>query len=89
MSWDWYLQKWLEVCSKKTGEPPVCELCQYQYIRQKKFVVRTLLSPRLEIIDQSLSNQGVILSFHSINKTSLRSVTGECRASPAGTQSST
>ena len=32
-------QKWLEVSSKKSSDPPGCELCQYQYIRHKKFVV--------------------------------------------------
>ena len=35
-----HFQKWLEVSSKKNSEPPGCELCQYQYIRHKKFVVR-------------------------------------------------
>lgn len=32
-------QKWLEVSSKRRNGPPCCELCQYQYLRHKKFVV--------------------------------------------------
>ena len=34
-----FLQKWLEVSSRRRSGPPACELCQYQYLRQKKFVV--------------------------------------------------
>ena len=33
------LQKWLEVSSRRRSGPPCCELCQYQYLRHKKFVV--------------------------------------------------
>ena len=32
-------QKWLEVSSKRRNGPACCELCQYQYLRHKKFVV--------------------------------------------------
>ena len=35
-----FLQKWLEVSSRRRSGPPCCELCQYQYLRHKKFVVR-------------------------------------------------
>ena len=63
------LQKWLEVCSRKTGDPPVCELCQYQYIRHKKFVV----SQTWEYNPNISSSQ------------TLRLATGGCRASPART----
>ena len=38
-----FLQKWLEVSSRRHSGPPCCELCQYQYLRHKKFVVRRLL----------------------------------------------
>merc|ERR1719147_232918 len=31
------LKKWLEVSCKNESAPPGCELCQYQYIRNKKF----------------------------------------------------
>lgn len=48
------LAKWLEVCSKKTGEPPVCELCQYQYIRQKKFVISNWRVPSISSRDSVL-----------------------------------
>ena len=44
-----FKQKWLEVCSKKNAAPPGCELCQYQYIRHKKFVVS--LSVYILIVD--------------------------------------
>ncbi len=33
-------QKWLEVSSKRRNGPACCELCQYQYLRHKKFVVK-------------------------------------------------
>ena len=36
----YFFQKWLEVSSKRRTGPPSCELCQYQYLRHKKFVVR-------------------------------------------------
>merc|ERR550519_2890711 len=48
------LAKWLEVCSKKTGEPPVCELCQYQYIRHKKFVISNWRVPSISSRDTVL-----------------------------------
>merc|ERR1719431_1609015 len=37
------LKKWLEVSSKKNSDPPGCELCQYQYIRHKKFMISNWL----------------------------------------------
>ena len=39
---DYLLQKWLEVSSRRRSGPPCCELCQYQYLRHKKFVVSIL-----------------------------------------------
>jgi len=48
------LAKWLEVCSKKTGDPPVCELCQYQYIRHKKFVISNWRVPSISSKDKVL-----------------------------------
>jgi len=48
------LAKWLEVCSRKTGEPPVCELCQYQYIRHKKFVISNWRVPSISAKDRVL-----------------------------------
>ena len=37
-----FLQKWLEVSSRRHSGPPCCELCQYQYLRHKKFVVSVM-----------------------------------------------
>jgi len=48
------LAKWLEVCSRKTGEAPVCELCQYQYIRHKKFVISNWRVPSISSKDKVL-----------------------------------
>jgi len=48
------LMKWLEVSSKKNSEPPGCELCQYQYIRHKKFVISNWLLPSCSSKDKVL-----------------------------------
>ena len=43
-----FFQKWLEVSSKRRNGPPCCELCQYQYLRHKKFVVKIINSVLIE-----------------------------------------
>jgi len=48
------LMKWLEVSSKKNSDPPGCELCQYQYIRHKKFVISNWLMPSCSSKDKVL-----------------------------------
>jgi len=48
------LMKWLEVSSKKNSDPPGCELCQYQYIRHKKFVISNWLVPSCSSKDKVL-----------------------------------
>jgi len=48
------LMKWLEVCSKKNSDLPGCELCQYQYIRHKKFVISNWMVPSCSSKDKVL-----------------------------------
>jgi len=48
------LKKWLEVSSKKSSDPPGCELCQYQYIRHKKFMISNWLVPSCSSKDKVL-----------------------------------
>jgi len=48
------LKKWLEVSSKKNSDPPGCELCQYQYIRHKKFMISNWLVPSCSSKDKIL-----------------------------------
>ena len=45
----YFFQKWLEVSSKRRTGPPSCELCQYQYLRHKKFVVRKIHSNDVKV----------------------------------------
>jgi len=48
------LKKWLEVSCKNESIPPGCELCQYQYIRHKKFVISNWLLPSCSKKDKML-----------------------------------
>jgi hypothetical protein len=43
------MQKWLEVSARKHSGPPCCELCQFQYLRQKKFATVPLMQKWLEV----------------------------------------
>ena len=67
------LQKWLEVSSKKNSEPPGCELCQYQYIRHKKFVVSA--NTMLHVAAIYIGRDVVKKFVHGIAKFSRSSVT--------------
>lgn len=48
------LLKWLEVSARKHSGPPCCELCQFQYLRHKKFVVSHFLFPSCSTRDKIL-----------------------------------
>lgn len=48
------LLKWLEVSSKRRNGPPCCELCQYQYLRHKKFVISHWRFPECSLKDKIL-----------------------------------
>jgi len=48
------LLKWLEVSSKRRTGPPSCELCQYQYLRHKKFVISHWRFPECSLKDKIL-----------------------------------
>lgn len=54
------LLKWLEVSSKKNGGPPSCELCQYQYLRHKKFVISHCLFPSCSAKDKFLHSVFIV-----------------------------
>ena len=75
-------QKWLEVSSKKNSEPPGCELCQYQYIRHKKFVVRNTFKYQYIIIRYIYSTRenfmkiAIQITIHPITNTN----NCECKA---------
>jgi len=48
------LLKWLEVSSRRRSGPPCCELCQYQYLRHKKFVISHWRFPECSLRDKFL-----------------------------------
>merc|ERR1719422_744311 len=48
------LLKWLEVSSRRRSGPPSCELCQYQYLRHKKFVISNWRFPECSLKDKIL-----------------------------------
>lgn len=48
------LLKWLEVSSKRRNGPACCELCQYQYLRHKKFVISHWRFPECSLKDKIL-----------------------------------
>jgi len=48
------LLKWLEVSARKNTDAPCCELCQFQYLRKKRFVVSHCLFPSCSTRDRVL-----------------------------------
>ncbi|TRY70986.1 hypothetical protein TCAL_16452 [Tigriopus californicus] len=48
------LLKWLEVSSRRRSGPPCCELCQYPYLRHKKFVISNWRYPECSLRDKVL-----------------------------------
>jgi len=48
------LLKWLEVCSRKNSDAPCCELCQFQYLRKKRFLLSQCLFPSCSTRDKVL-----------------------------------
>ena len=68
--------------SKKNSEPPGCELCQYQYIRHKKFVVRNTFKYQHILIwyiystSENFMKMAIQITIHPITNTNSR----ECKA---------
>ena len=67
-----FLQKWLEVSSKRRTGPPSCELCQYQYLRHKKFVVSFTRHFSYLMVGPDLA-QTVLISDARFSKYSIKS----------------
>ena len=68
--------------SKKNSDPPGCELCQYQYIRHKKFVVRNTFKYQHILIwyiystSENFMKMAIQITIHPITNTNSR----ECKA---------
>ncbi|KAK3771050.1 hypothetical protein RRG08_002098 [Elysia crispata] len=48
------LLKWIEISTRKTKRPPMCELCHFMYIRHKRFKFHNLRLPRVSRRDKCL-----------------------------------